>query len=186
MATVLGIPRKVTFRDLQRWPDDGRRYELYDGEVVVVPAPFPRHQIALLELEDHLRHYVRQHGGIVLVAPIDIVFNQTNVLQPDIVIFGVARRHHVKLDNAIRVPPDVAVEVLSEGTASNDRGRKLKAFERFGVAEYWIVDPVKELVEVRRLGQHHYEAAATARRGDNFESVILPGFTCEVATLFPW
>jgi Uma2 family endonuclease len=186
MASVLGIPRKATYRDLQSWPDDGRRYELHDGEVVVVPAPFPRHQIAMLELTNHLRSYVQHHGGIVLVSPIDIVFNDTNVLQPDIVVFTAVRRHHVRLDEAIRVAPDVCVEVLSFGTAGHDRGRKLRMFERFGVQEYWIVDPVAERVEVRALRQDQYELTLSAGRGDELRSVALPGFTCAAETIFPW
>ena len=186
MASVLGIPRKATYRDLQRWPDDGRRYELHDGEVVVVPAPFPRHQIAMLELTDHLRMYVQQHGGIVLVSPIDIVFNDTNVLQPDIVVFTAARRHHVRLDEAIGVAPDVCVEVLSSGTADHDRGRKLRMFERFGVQEYWIIDPVAERVEVRALRQHQYELMLSAGRRDDLRSAVLSGFSCAADAIFPW
>ena len=79
--------RKTTYTDLQGWPEDGRRYELYDGEVYVVPAPFPRHQIAMLELQDRLRDYAQERGGLVLVSPIDIVFSQYDVVQPDVVFF---------------------------------------------------------------------------------------------------
>jgi Uma2 family endonuclease len=186
MASVLGIPRKMTYRDLQSWPDDGRRYELHDGEVVVVPAPFPRHQIAMLELEDRLRSYVQQHGGIVLVSPLDIVFNETNVLQPDIVVFTAARRHHVRLDEAIRVAPDVCVEVLSSGTVGHDRGRKLRMFERFGVQEYWIVDPLAERVELRALRRHTYELTLSAGRRDEIRSAVLPRFCCAADAIFPW
>ena len=82
-------------------------------DVVVVPTPFPRHQIVMLELTDRLHAFVRKHGGIVLVSPIDIVFNQMNVLQPDIVVFTAERRHHVHLDEAIRVAPDVPVAPAS-------------------------------------------------------------------------
>lgn len=183
---VLGIPRKATYRDLQNWPDDGRRYELHDGEVVVVPAPFPRHQIAMLELTNQLHAFVREHGGIVLVSPIDIVFNQTNVLQPDIVVFTAERRHHVHLDEPIRVAPDICVEVLSPGTVTHDRGRKLRMFERFGVQEYWIVDPVAELIEVRALRQNQYDLIQSVGRADDLRSSALAGFRCVVGTLFPW
>jgi Uma2 family endonuclease len=186
MAPVLDTPRKLTYRDLQSWPDDGRRYELHDGEVVVVPAPFPRHQIVLLELQDRLRSYVKAHGGIVLVSPIDIVFDDENVLQPDVVVFTAARRHHVRLDEAIRVAPDLVVEVLSSGTAANDRGRKLRMFERFGVAECWIVDPSTQRVEVRALRQDGYELVLSSGRGDAVTSEVLAGFTCNVDTMFPW
>ena len=186
MATVLGTPRKTTYQDLEAWPDDGRRYELYDGEVVVVPAPFPRHQIALAEIGDRLRSHVTHHGGLMLYSPIDIVFTDENVLQPDIVVFTAGRRHHVRLDHAIRVAPDVAVEVISAGTAARDRGRKLEMFERFGVQEYWIVDPVAERVEIRTLEQGRYTLALSAGRSEEILSIVLTGFACRVDTLFPW
>jgi len=151
MARVSPDRTKTTYADLLQWLEDGRRYELYDGEVCVVPAPFPRHQIAMAELFRHLADYADATGGLALVSPIDIVFDEVNVLEPDIVVFTAARRHHVELDRVIRVPPDVAVEVLSAGTAANDRGRKLKTFERFGVPEYWLLDPHEERLEVRVL-----------------------------------
>ena len=186
MASVAYPQRKVTYRDLQSWPDNGRRYELYGGEVVEVPAPFPRHQIALLECTDRLRAYIQRHGGMVLTSPIDIVFDEENVLQPDIVVFTAARRHHVPLDEAIRVAPDVAVEVLSSATAARDRNRKLRMFERFGVREYWIVDPVDELIEGRELRDGASVLAATVRRGEQVTSSVLAGFRCAIDTLFPW
>lgn len=186
MAPVQTSRRKVTYAELSTWPDDGRRYELYDGEVSVVPAPLPRHQLAMLELEDRLRTYVSSHGGLVLVSPIDIVFNSTNVLQPDIVVFSAARRHVVELDAPIQEPPDVAVEVISPSTATNDRGRKLRMFERFGVPEYWILDPGRERIEVRTLQEGCYLEPASAGRGGRFSSPVLAGFSCDVDSLFPW
>jgi Uma2 family endonuclease len=176
----------VTYTDLLSWPEDGRRYELYDGEVRELSAPFPRHQLAMLELLDKLRSYARSAGGLVLVSPIDIVFDELNVLQPDIVFFTAARRHHVQLDRAIRVPPDVAIEVLSPGTASHDRGRKRRMFERFGVPQYWILDPDLERLEVLALNRGRYVRAAEAGRGDVFQSAQLPGFACQVDSLLPW
>lgn len=186
MAAVSTDRVKTTYTDLQGWPEDGRRYELYDGEVSVVPAPFPRHQIAMLELYSRLRDHAQATGGIVLASPIDIVFSEVTVLQPDIVFFTATRRHHVELDRAIRVPPDVAVEVVSPSTVANDRGRKLKMFERFGVPEYWILDPHRERLEVLVLREARYGPAASVGRGETIASAVLPGFTCEVAALFPW
>jgi Uma2 family endonuclease len=186
MAPVSTDRVKTTYMDLLGWPEDGRRYELYDGEVFVVPAPFPRHQIALLELYRRLHDYAAATGGIVLASPIDIVFTEENVLQPDIVCFTAARRHHVELDRAIRVPPNVAVEVLSPGTAANDRGRKLRMFERFGVPEYWILDPHEERLELLALRDGRYTLVSSAGRGETITSSALPEFTCEAAGLFPW
>ena len=186
MALVLSTRRRITYSEVASWPDDGRRYELYDGEVSEVPAPLPRHQLAMLELLYRLRDYAVAHAGLVIASPIDIVFDDINALQPDIVVFSAARRHHVHLDEPIQAPPDVAVEVLSPSTAANDRGRKLRMFERFGVAEYWMLDPAAELIEMRRLTVGRYAAPLVFGRSTHAESRVLPGFVCDVNTLFPW
>jgi Uma2 family endonuclease len=185
MAPVLTSRRKVTYAELASWPEDGRRYEIYDGEVSEVPAPLPRHQLAMQALLRRLEGHVIPRGGLVIVSPIDIVFDDTNVLQPDIVVFTGERRHLVQLDAPIRSAPDVAVEVISPSTAANDRGRKLRMFERFGVAEYWILDPGAERLDVRAIRGGRYESAASAGPGEAFTSGVLAGFSCDAGALFP-
>src|SRR5919197_4690986 len=87
---------RVTFAELQEWPDDGRRYELYDGEVIVVPLPFPRHQRVALHVGDILAEHERRVGGFMVCLPIDIVFTEHNVVQPDATYFREERRHLLK------------------------------------------------------------------------------------------
>jgi Uma2 family endonuclease len=186
MAPVVTARHNTTYSELAAWPDDGRRYELYDGEVSVVPSPLPRHQLAMLELYHRLYAYVSAHGGLVIASPIDIVFTETNVLQPDIVVFTAARRRFVSLDAPIRVRPDVAIEVLSPTTERNDRGRKLAWFQRFGVPEYWILDPVGERLDMFELRKTAYRRPRVYSRDTTLESKVLAGFSCPVATLFPW
>jgi Uma2 family endonuclease len=186
MAPVVTARHNVTYAELSTWPDDGRRYELYDGEVFVVPAPLPRHQLAMLELYRQLHTHAFATGGVVIASPIDIVFTETNVLQPDIVVFMANHRGHVDLDAPIRFRPDVAVEVISPSTERNDRGRKLAWFQRFEVPEYWILDPVAERLEVFRLRKGQYLRPRAYGRGTVFESTVLAGFSCRVETLFPW
>ena len=89
---------RVTFAELQEWPDDGRRYELYDGEVLVVPSPFPRHQRVAINIEEILREYEHATGGLMFHAPLDIVLSEHNVVQPDVVFFRKERRHVVDHD----------------------------------------------------------------------------------------
>jgi Uma2 family endonuclease len=186
MAPVVTARHNVTYAELSAWPDDGRRYELYDGEVSVVPAPLPRHQLAALELYRQLHAYASPRGGLVIASPIDIVFTETNVLQPDIVVFVSARRHYVALDTPIRVRPDVAVEAISPSTERNDRGRKLAWFQRFEVPEYWILDPAEERLEVFKLRKGRYLRPRRFGRTDVFQSDVLAGFSCSVESLFPW
>jgi len=86
MTVVKAAPPRVCFADLERWPDDGRRYELYDGEVYVVPSPLPLHQVVSARLHLALDEYTRAHGGIVLYAPLDIVLTEFDVVQPDLLL----------------------------------------------------------------------------------------------------
>jgi Uma2 family endonuclease len=138
---------RVTFAELQLWPDDGRRYELYGGEVIVVPMPLPRHQRVAMHVGDIFSAYERLIGGLVFCVPIDIVFSEHNVVQPDVVFFRKERRHVIDMMAATRAAPDLAVEVLSPSTEAHDRGRKMQLLARFGVPEYWIVDPVKNTID---------------------------------------
>ena len=99
-ATAAGITKcnfhsRVSYADLERWPEDARRYELYDGEVFEIPSPIPLHQIVSARLCLALEGYVRAHGGIVLYAPLDIVLTEYDVVQPDLLVFTRDRQHLV-------------------------------------------------------------------------------------------
>ena len=80
--------------------------------------------------------------------------------------------------------PDIAVEVLSPSTTAVDRGRKMQMFARYGVPEYWIVDPVHRQIEVHVLADGGYRRAQAASAGDIVRSVLLPGLTFDPARLF--
>lgn len=175
---------RVSFADLERWPDDGKRYELYDGEVIVIPAQIARHQrvadkilVVLLECE-------RTSGGLALSSPIDIVFDDYNVVQPDVVFFARERLAAIDVNKVIRIPPDLAVEVLSPSTASIDRGRKMKSLARFGVREYWIVDPKKNTVEQYVLDRARYALHAHRVESDEVESPLLAGLRFPASRIF--
>ena len=164
----------VSYADLQRMPDDGRQYELYDGEVRVVPSPTNRHQVVLQNLVVVFLEYAKEHGGRLLFAPSDVVFTQYNVIQPDLLYFSEARRHMVQLDKPTDVPPDLTVEVLSPGTSAHDRGRKQATCARFGVREYWIVDPLGETIEVFVLEDNAYRLAQDSGLANPAPAVALP------------
>ena len=188
MASMQGVQPRVGYADLLSMPEDGRRYEIHGGELVVVPSPLPRHQIAALATFTLLREHTAAAGGIVLAAPLDIVFAEHDVVQPDVVFFRAERRHLVQPDAVTRHAPDIVVEVLSPSTASTDRGRKMRTFARYGVPEYWIVDPLARQVEVHALADGAYRATRVAAGGETVRSALLPDLTFEAARLFelPW
>ena len=188
MASMQGVQPRVGYTDLLSMPEDGRRYEIHGGELVVVPSPLPRHRIAALATFTLLREHTAAAGGIVLAAPLDIVFAEHDVVQPDVVFFRAERRHLVQPDAVTRHAPDIVVEVLSPSTASTDRGRKMRTFARYGVPEYWIVDPLARQVEVRALVDGAYRTTRVAAGGETVRSALLPDLTFEAARLFelPW
>jgi len=176
--------RRVTYAEMLEWPDDGRQYELYDGEAIVVPSPFPRHQRVAFNIAQLVGRHAEAAGGRVFHAPLDIVLSEYDVVQPDVVFFRDDRRHLVKDWEVTRAAPDLAVEVLSPGTESRDRGRKMALLARFGVPEYWIVDPAGETLEIYVLGGAGYELRIAARRGDEVASPTLAGLSFPTARVF--
>ncbi len=184
MATVKLVRPRVSYADLERSPEDGRRYELYDGEVFVVPAPLPRHQVVQMLIVELLRGYARAGGGCVLDSPIDVVFSEFDVLQPDVLFFKAERAHLVDLDAPIRHAPDLCVEVLSPSTAAADRGRKLQMYARYAVPEYWVVDPAGRL-EIHELTPRGYTLALAAGAGDDVQSPTLAGLAFSVRSVLP-
>ena len=177
--------RRVSYDDLAQLPEDGRRYELYDGEVFVVPSPILRHQVVALRLWRIFDDYASKTGGLAVASPIDIVFSDFDVVQPDVVFLSAASLRSVSLDGPIRRSPDLAVEVLSPSTASNDRGRKMRMLQRYGVPEYWIVDPVDETIEIYKLAESAYELVGTFSGTSEMHSAVLPDLTFIPSSVFP-
>ena len=174
---------RVSFADLERWPEDGRRYELYDGEVYEVPSPLPLHQIAAARLHLVLSDYVRDHGGLVLFAPLDIVLTEYDVVQPDLLLFTRERQHLVNPRKVTRVQPDLAIEILSPSTAGNDRGRKMQLLARHGVREFWLVDADAVTIEVYELSGNQFVLAGTWSGSARVQSPLLPGLSLAPADL---
>ena len=131
-----------------------------------------------------LGDYEQRHGGFVFTVPIDIVFSEHNVVQPDLVYFREERRHVIDMLAATRAAPDLAVEVLSRSTEARDRGRKMRMLARFGVSEYWIVDPIKNTLEIYVLRASEYERVATHDEHQEVHSPTLPDLSFPAARVF--
>jgi Uma2 family endonuclease len=151
---------KLTYDDYVSLPDDGKRYEILDGELVVTPSPLIRHQRVSANLQFLLHAYVREHrSGTFLNAPVDVILDRSTVVVPDLV-FVRRERESIITERAIEGAPDLIVEIASKSTARRDRGAKMKLYARFGARHYWIVDPHKCVLEVRELGRRGYRLVA--------------------------
>ena len=185
MTGMRAVHSRVSFAELERWPEDGRRYELYDGEVYEVPSPILLHQIVASRLHVTLNDYVRGHGGIALFAPLDIVLTDYDVVQPDLLLFTKEREGLLDLRKANRVAPDLAIEILSPSTAANGRGRKMQLLARHRVREFWLVDPETATIEVYTLTGEQFAVASTASGRERVRSPLLPELALQPADLVP-
>ena len=140
---------RITWQDALLMPEDGKRYEAIDGELYVTAAPSRRHQWLSENLGAALRKLLVEPGhGWIYRAPIGVEFPDTEEgVQPDI-IFVSSARPDILVEEGIRGAPDLVAEILSASTADRDRGIKRKLYQRQGVAQYWMVDPDPESVEV--------------------------------------
>jgi Uma2 family endonuclease len=128
-------------------PDDGNRYEVIDGELLVTPAPAELHQRAAFRLALLLSPYVDvQRIGEVLLAPADIKLDTYGMVQPDVFVQGFVDGGPSKAWNT-GAPLILVVEVLSPSTAKADRTTKRARFQRAGIPEYWIVDTDARVIE---------------------------------------
>ncbi len=163
----------LTYKEYEALPADGRRYEIHDGELSVTPAPSPRHQRVLGNLNEILRQHVKARNlGEVFFAPIDCILSDVSIVQPDLVFLDTARLSLVSA-RGIEGAPTLVVEILSPGTTLLDRATKLQLYARHGVPYYWIVDPEGRTVEVYVLRAGDYELVT---RATGTIAVSLPPF----------
>ena len=168
----IGWPARVdgewTVEMLETLPDDGLRYELVDGTLIVSPSPVPRHQRALLRLAI-LLSAVCPPDHEVFVAPLDWQPDHRTSLEPDLLV---VRKHRIGPKN-ITETPSLVIEVLSPGSARIDRRLKASRYAEGGIAQYWIVDPRAPSVEIYDLADGEYRLTAQGR-DDEIVTVAAP------------
>jgi Uma2 family endonuclease len=176
---------RLTHDDDLRFPEDGRRHELIDGEHFVSPAPHLRHQAVVVRLTYEIESFLRRNRlGSLFVAPADVVFSKLDVVQPDLLFVSAARAEI--LDAHVAGAPDLAIEIVAPSNRRYDEVTKRDLYERTGVPEYWILDPETETVKVfRREGDRFARPLLLTRHdGDALESPQLPGLGIPLAAIF--
>ena len=180
--------RKITFAEFRQMEfddDDPFQYELLDGDVVQKSSPNPYHQRASREITVAIHLHVRQNKlGEVFYSPIDVVLDDYNVPQPDVVFLTTDQANLVTRDGIMGVPTMVA-EIISPSSVIRDRKQKYAIYERFGVAEYWLVDVAHQEIEIYALenGQYSLFSAASVLEG-TLQSNVLPDLRLDLKTLF--
>ena len=176
---------KFTYADYLALPDDGKRYEIIAGDLLMSPSPNRIHQYILLKLAKRLDDFVeKQRLGHTFIAPFDVVLSKHNVVQPDIV-FVSQKNEHIISETHIHGTPDLLVEIISPGSARRDREIKRKLYAKFGVSEYWLVNPKLQTIEVYRLQNQILRRVGILKNDEVVSSPLLPGFALPVHRIFP-
>jgi Uma2 family endonuclease len=176
----------LTYDDLLALPEDGLRHELIDGEHYVTAAPNIKHQTVVMNLGVAIGSWVKAHDcGRLFNAPCDVVFSPKDVVEPDL-LFISRERLGLLTELNVQGAPDLVIEVVSPSTRTRDEGIKRRLYERMGVREYWLADPLFDTVQVyRRAGEALlFVAELSAEAGDVLTTPLLPGLELPLAEIF--
>ncbi len=176
-------PRLWTYAEMvAELPETNQPVELWNGEIIMSPAPHPDHQTVVLNFAAALREFVAASRlGKVFVSPLDVVLTPHRVVQPDVLFITQARRNIVR--DHIAGAPDLVMEVISAGSWQRDRIEKKALYEQAGVAEYWIIDPDASAIEVFALIKGVYQLYSKSTGKELAKSKLLAGFKTTFAEL---
>ena len=177
---------RLTYQDLVALPEDRFRHELIDGRHFMSPSPYTIHQRILFIIGNAFFNYLEKHPlGEVFIAPLDVVFSQYDVVEPDLLYIS-NERSSIITEKNIQGAPDLVVEVLSRTTRRRDKTLKRDLYERFGVLEYWVIDPrTRTAVIYRREGSRFADPEElTVDAGDRLATPLLPGLEILLTEVF--
>ena len=176
----------LTIADLDLMPEDGNRYEIIGGELFVSRAPGLTHQLIVTNIIVKVRAFLDQNPiGIVAPGP-GVIFDEYNGVIPDIVFLSNERRAEIASGERINGAPDLVIEILSPGVANQRRDRVVKSqlYGRYGVREYWIVNPAERSIEVYLARDETLVLDQTFAGEVELTSAVLPGLRCALPSIF--
>lgn len=177
-------------KQIKRWTyeeyyrlDDDQRYEIIEGTLLPSPSRETHHQLWLGEISVILTSHVKQRKlGKVYIAPVDVILNHENTVQPDLVFVSASNAGLIQKRGIFGVP-DLLVELVSPSSVRRDRYDKKDLYARFGVKEYWIGDPANQSLEILTLKDGRYELHCSAEISGKLTSLVLPELEFDLAEI---
>ena len=174
---------RLTYDDYMQTSDD-ERFELIDGELILVPGPNMPHQGNQSKLGWRMAAFAERRGlGAVFFSDTDVVLSDTEVVKPDLLFTSKERQNIITYEN-IQGAPDLVVEILSPSTSRRDWNEKRELYAEHGVREYLVMDPSNKIVWRLELTDGSLEIEQTYYEGDTIESSVLEGFSVAVNDVF--
>ncbi|MCL4513523.1 MAG: Uma2 family endonuclease [Candidatus Eremiobacteraeota bacterium] len=172
------------YHDYFLLPENGKRYQILEGELFMTPPPGYSHQNSVTQLTRILAHYLIGHPiGKVFCSPFAVVLSDINVVEPDLVYVSNANKNLIK-ERGIFGSPDLVVEVLSKGNKKMDRMVKFKLYAQFKVPHCWIVDPMERTIEVYELEEKEYQLIAKNQGSGIVSPSLFPGLEFSLKELW--
>ncbi|MDA0734200.1 MAG: Uma2 family endonuclease [Chloroflexi bacterium] len=184
MVTTNESSVRFNYQDYCQLPD-GERYEIIDGKLLMVKSNGSLHQMVLRNLESMVWPFVREKQlGQVLFGPLDVILSEEDVVQPDLIFVG-RERQEIISERGCEGPPDLVMEVTSLASSTLDRQQKRELYARYGVQEYWLVDPVSRSIDQMELKDERLTLKGTySRKDDLITSEIIPELSVPVQQIF--
>lgn len=189
MSTTFDI-KEYTYNDYLKI-NDNKRYEVINGSLIMVPAPNTEHQNVSKIIEMSLYSFVlKSKLGDVYDAPIDVYFDEKNLVQPDIIFISTSNMNIIKKKGIFGIP-DLLIEIISPSSRNRDLYTKKDLYQNFKVKEYWIVDPVNRSIDILKLDDNGvYKVHSSSSLNDeeqedkNVYSDIVTNFSINLNDIF--
>lgn len=175
---------KLTWEDIKDFPESHTRVEIVDGELIMSPVASRDHQRICTRLMTHIEPFVRARGlGEFFAAPVHIILDVHAHYEPDLCLLRKDRLHlwHSAFFDG---PPDLIIEVISGSNRTHDTVVKFRDYERYGVEEYWLVDPREKHIRVHHLEDGRYALLGAFAQGERIVSLVLGELDLDPATIF--
>lgn len=176
------IKVRMTAAEFLRLPETNLPVQLLDGAVIRLNTPELPHQDIVGNTAIFLRQRAKEIGGKAYVAPVDVYFDELNMPQPDVIWLAPDTKCEMVGTQRLSGAPDLIAEVLSPGTAAIDRKKKFRLYEKYGVREYWMIDPCDQLIEVWQHQEGRFVLLDVYEVGEIFTSALIGAV--EVTALF--
>ena len=180
----LAEKKKYTEKDYMLL-EEGAPFQLINGDLIMSPSPLFLHQLIVGKLYNLISNFIdqTQSGGLIVLSPMDVHLDEENIFQPDLLFISENRKVEL-IKERIAGAPDLVIEILSPSTAYYDLKQKKDIYERFGVKEYLIIDPVRQDAEVYELINERFELTQKEKETGIIALQTLTGLQIELQKLF--
>ena len=180
--TCFAPDQNYSVKDYMKLPE-GAPYQLIQSKLIYMPSPTTVHQKISMKLSFEVFNYLKNKDlGEVLTAPMDVHFDDQNIYQPDLLFVRKNRANIIQ--QFVHGAPDWVVEILSKRTEAKDRQEKKMTYQKYGVQEYWLINPDNQTIEVFVLKNQILESQGIFTKTDEIQSVVIDGFRLSLTSIF--